>query len=203
MKTIILNLFAGLVIVLCCSFDSQSGYQIGETVEDFTLQNVDGKMVSLSDYKDAKGFIIVFTNNDCWVSKNYQKAIIAMDKRYKTQGYPVIAINSTNPQKSSSTEEGFTKMMDRAKEKGYTFPYLCDSTQTVIKQFGATQAPTVYLLNKEGGKLIVKYFGAIDSNDEVDGHPGERYLEDAVKNVLAGKPVLIKTTKPMGCNIAQ
>lgn len=203
MKTIILNLFAGLVIVLCCSFDRQSGYQIGETVEDFTLQNVDGKMVSLSDYKDAKGFIIVFTNNDCWVSKNYQKAIITMDKRYKPQGYPVIAINSTNPQKSSSTEEGFTKMMDRAKEKGYTFPYLCDSAQTVIKQFGATQAPTVYLLNKEDGKLIVKYLGAIDSNDEVDGHPGERYLEDAVKNVLAGKPVLIKTTKPMGCNIAQ
>ncbi len=73
------------------------GYKIGDTATDFKLKNVDNKMVSLSDYKSAKGFIVIFTCNHCPFSIAYQDRIIALDKKYKAKGYPVIAINPNNP----------------------------------------------------------------------------------------------------------
>ena len=75
------------------------GYNIGDIATDFKLKNVDGKMVSLLDYKNAKGFIIIFTANHCPFSKAYEDRIIALDKKYDPKNFPVIAINPTDPDK--------------------------------------------------------------------------------------------------------
>jgi peroxiredoxin len=56
------------------------GYKVGDVVTDFTLKNIDGKMVSLANYKKAKGFIVVFTCNHCPFAKAYEDRIIALDK---------------------------------------------------------------------------------------------------------------------------
>ena len=45
-------------------FNSNTGYGVGDSASDFKLKNVDGNMVSMADYKDAKGMILVFTCND-------------------------------------------------------------------------------------------------------------------------------------------
>ena len=66
------------------------GIKVGDKAEDFNLKNVDGKMVSLSNYKDAKGFVVVFTCNHCPYAKAYQDRLISIDKKYKPLGYPVI-----------------------------------------------------------------------------------------------------------------
>jgi peroxiredoxin len=139
-----------------------SGYQIGDMATDFKLKNVDNKMVSMADYKDAKGFIVIFTCNHCPYAVAYEDRIIALDKKYKKLGYPVIAINPNNPE--VQPQDSFELMQVRAKEKKFTFPYLFDEGQHIYPQYGATKTPHVYVLQKTKAGNEVKYIGAIDDN---------------------------------------
>src|SRR3954467_5978161 len=86
-------MFLSAVIMMLSSFSPSAGYKVGDKATDFKLMNVDDKMVSLADYKDAKGFIVVFTCNHCPFSVKYEDRVNALDKKYKEKGYPVIAIN--------------------------------------------------------------------------------------------------------------
>jgi peroxiredoxin len=178
---------------------SVSGYQPGSNASDFKLKNIDAKMVSLADYKSAKGFIIVFTCNHCPFAKAYEDRIIALDNKYKTQGYPVIAINPNDS--ASYPEDSYDEMVKRAKSKKFTFPYLYDQTQEVAKTYGALKTPHIYLLKKEGDKLVVKYTGAIDDNSEDASKVKDKFLENAVDSLIEGKEVAVKTTKAIGCGI--
>ena len=181
------------------SNSSENGYEIGDVATDFKLKNIDGKQVSLSDYSTAKGFIVVFTTNHCPYAKAYENRIVALDKKYKTKGYPVIAINPNNPDKNE--QDSFENMQIRAKQKGFTFPYLLDEGQKVYPQYGATKTPHVYILEKENKELIVKYIGAIDDNYQDVNAVEEKFVENAVDELLAGKEVSVKTTKAIGCSI--
>ena len=175
------------------------GYNVGDVIADFKLKNINGKMVSLADFASAKGFIVVFTSNHCPFSKSYEDRVIALDNKYASQGFPVIAINPNDPE--AYEEDSFTNMQARAKEKGYTYPYLADDTQTVSKMFGAMRTPQIYVLKKEGNKIILTYLGAIDDNAQDPSGVTKRYVEDAVNNLLTGKPVVTTITKAVGCAI--
>ncbi|WP_435625024.1 thioredoxin family protein [Flagellimonas sp.] len=178
---------------------AEKGYDIGDTATDFTLKNIDGKMVSLSDYSDAKGFLVIFTCNTCPYAVAYEDRIIELDAKYKSKGVPVIAINPNNP--SAKPGDSFDKMKVRAKEKGFTFPYLLDEGQKVYPQFGATRTPHVYLLEKTAGGNVVKYIGAIDDNYQDATQVDEKYVEDAVDAMLAGKEIKVTSTRAIGCTI--
>ncbi|VXC39126.1 MULTISPECIES: thioredoxin family protein [Chryseobacterium] len=178
---------------------ASKGYEVGDTAADFKLKNIDGKMVSLSDFKKAKGFIVVFTCNHCPYAKKYEDRIVALDKKYKNSGYPVIAINPNDP--NVQPEDGFQQMITRAKEKGFTFPYLVDEGQKVYPQYGATKTPHVFILQKEGAKNIVKYIGAIDNNYDDPNDVSEHYVQDAMDALLSGKPVANTKTVAIGCTI--
>ncbi|WP_394993531.1 thioredoxin family protein [Emticicia sp.] len=175
------------------------GYNIGDVIADFKLKNINGRMVSLSEFASAKGFIVIFTSNHCPFSKSYEDRVIALDNKYASQGFPVIGINPNDPE--AYEEDSFANMQARAKEKGYTYPYLADDTQTVSKMFGAMRTPQVYVLKKEGGKIVVHYLGAIDDNAQDPSGVTKRYVEDAVNNLLTGKPVVTTITKAVGCAI--
>lgn len=175
------------------------GYEVGDEAADFKLKNIDGKMVSLSDFKTAKGFIVIFTCNHCPYAKKYEDRIIELDKKYKSQGYPVIAINPNDP--NVQPEDGYKQMINRAKEKGFTFPYLVDEGQKVYPQYGATKTPHVFVLQKENGKNIVKYIGAIDNNYDNPNDVSEYYAQDAVNALLKGESVKMTKTVAIGCTI--
>ena len=194
----------GLILILgLLSFSSikniNSGYQVGDEATDFKLKNIDGKMVSLSDYKSAKGFIVVFTCNHCPYAKKYEDRIVALDKMYKSKGYPVIAINPNDA--TVQPQDGFEEMKTRAKEKGFTFPYLVDEDQKIYPIYGATKTPHVYILKKENGKNIVKYIGAIDNNYENPNDVSEFYVQDAVNQLLKNEKVKTEKTVAIGCTI--
>ncbi len=176
-----------------------AGYKVGDIATDFSLKNTDGKMVSLKDYKTAKGFIVVFTCNHCPYAQAYEDRIIALDKKYSAQGYPVIAINPNNPDKVA--EDSYAKMQERAKAKKYSFPYLLDQGQKIYPQYGATKTPHVYVLQKTAKGNVVKYIGAIDDNTEDASKVTKRYVEDAVDALIKGKEVPVKETKAIGCSI--
>ena len=175
------------------------GYKIGDVATDFKLKNVDDTFVSLSDYKDAKGFIVIFTCNHCPYSVAYEDRIIALDKEYKEKGYPVIAINPNNPE--SYPSDDFANMKIRAKEKGFTFPYLLDDGQKIFPQYGATKTPHVFILEKEDKGNVVKYIGAIDNNYQDVLKADDTYVKKAVNALLDGKEVPVSETRAIGCSI--
>lgn len=175
------------------------GYKIGDIATDFSLPNVDGDMVSLGDFKDVKGFIVIFTCNTCPYSVAYEDRIIALDKKYKSRGYPVIAINPNDPAAIEGDE--LADMKVRAVEKGFTFPYLQDVGQQVYPQYGATKTPHVFVLQKEDEKNIVRYIGAIDDSSRNPKNVTKRFVEQSVNDLLAGKTLTITRTKAIGCSI--
>lgn len=175
------------------------GYKIGDVAEDFKLMNVDGKMVSLSDYKDAKGYIVTFTCNTCPYAVGYEDRLIALNNKYAPLGYPVIAIMPNNPDVQPG--DSMDKMKERAKSKGFTFPYLLDKGQTVYPKYGATKTPHVFILQKMSKGNVVKYIGAIDDNYQDASAVKTKYAENAINALMKGKEVPEKETKAIGCTI--
>lgn len=177
----------------------KDGYSIGDYATDFSLKNIDDQMVSLSDYEDANGFIVTFTCNHCPYAVAYEDRIIALDAKYKEQGYPVIAINPNNPEVME--EDSFENMKVRAEEKGFTFPYLLDADQSIYPQYGATKTPHIFVLEKTDVGNRVAYIGAIDDNYEDESAVTQKYVEDAVDALLKGETPEVTETKAIGCSI--
>lgn len=187
-------LFIGITL-----FGAAQGYKIGDKATDFSLLNVDGKMVSLSDYEEAKGFIVMFTCNHCPYSIAYEDRKIELDNRFAQLGFPVIAINPNDS--IVQPQDSYSKMKIRAEEKNFPYPYLLDADQSVFKAYGATRTPHVFVLNKEKGELIVRYIGAIDDNHEDADATKQNYVEMAVESLLQGKNPEPDFTKAIGCTI--
>lgn len=175
------------------------GYQVGDIARDFDLMNIDDRIVSLADFPKAKGFIVTFSCNHCPYAVAYEDRIIALDAKYKALGYPVIVINPNNP--DLVEEDSFENMKIRAKEKGFTFPYLMDADQTIFPTYGATKTPHIYVLEKTDAGNKVAYIGAIDDNYEDESAVTVRYVEDAVDALLKGERPTVETTKAIGCSI--
>jgi peroxiredoxin len=174
-------------------------YQIGSIVSDFSLKNYDGNMISLSGDSKAQGYILVFTCNHCPYAKAYQSRIVDLDKKYRTLGYPVLAIN---PNKiGDDGEDNATENKATATEKGFTFPYLRDENQAITTAFGAKRTPTAYVLKKDGNQFILKYAGAIDDNSQSAESVTKKYVEMAINELLLGKNVSLSSTKSIGCGI--
>lgn len=175
------------------------GYTIGDVVTDFQLKNVDGRTISLGDYRAGKGLIVVFTSNHCPFSKAYEDRLMALDRRLGPQGFPVLAIMANDP--VVYEDDSFENMKTRSREKGYSYPYAMDETQAVARSFGATRTPEVYVLKQSRGQFTVEYIGTIDDSPQDGASVQRRYVEEAVANLLAGRPVQSPITKPIGCAI--
>lgn len=177
-----------------------TGFTGGEnTIEDFQLKNIDGKILSLKDFPEAKGFIIVFTSNGCPFAKLYPQRMNEMNLKYMPLGVPLLAINSTDTLQFE--ENSFTEMVKTSKEGNYNFPYLSDAEQLAAKNFGAKKTPHAFVIWKENGRWAVKYNGAIDDNAAHSELVQNKYVESAVDELLKGVEVKVKETKSIGCSI--
>jgi glutathione peroxidase-family protein len=200
----ILRIFLPLLAISLLASSSrplEHGYKIGDFAEDFQLKDTEGNMVSLGmiRYSSAKGFIIVFTCNHCPFSKKYEDRIIALSKKYEPLGYPLIAINPNDVEREP--EDSYENMQKLARQKSYPFPYLHDEPQRTTFFFGAEKTPHVYVLKKESGKYKVSYIGAIDDDVQNTKEKKQKYVENAVDELLAGKAVSVSETKAVGCGI--
>lgn len=171
----------------------------GDKAVDFTLKNVDGKMVSLSDYSDEKGVILVFTCNPCPFAKAYEQRIIGLHEFFAPKGFPVVAINPND--EKASPDDSFQKMKERAEKRDYPFPYLKDESQEVYQAYGATRTPHVFLLDNDNGTFNVAYIGAIDDNAMDEKAVTKRYIYSAIQALMEGNQPDPATTKAIGCTI--
>ncbi|PJJ60597.1 thioredoxin family protein [Hymenobacter chitinivorans] len=200
MKKLLSFFPALLALVLLTGFVlGPAGYQVGDKVADFKLRNVDGKTVSLADNKAVKGYIVVFTCNTCPYAQAYESRIIALHQKYAPQGYPVVAINPNDA--ATVPGDSYAEMKARAASKKYPFPYLQDETQLVARTYGATRTPHLYVVTRQGSEFVVSYIGAIDDNSEDAKLVKTKYVEQAMTDLLAGKPAATNSTKAIGCTI--
>jgi peroxiredoxin len=174
---------------------------VGDEAPDFELKSVDGKMYSLTTMKDAngnapKGYIVIFTCNTCPFAVASEQRIIDLHNKYSPLGYPVLAIQPNDP--AAQPGDSFEAMQERAKELGFTFPYLFDEGQKVYPQYGATRTPEVFLLDS---KRIVRYHGAIDDSVRDPEGVKEKFLEKAIDALGKGQQPSPETTKAVGCTI--
>jgi len=185
------------MLAVTASRSTAAPLAIGASAPAFTLKNVDGKNVSLSDYADKPAVCVVFTCNHCPFAKAYEDRIIALQQEYASKGVQFVLINPNDPK--IQPEDSFEKMQKRAQEKNYPFPYVIDETQDIARAYGAFRTPEVYLLDKDR-KLV--YHGLIDDNTEVKDVK-THHLVNAIEHLLAGTQDQIdpKDTKAFGCTI--
>jgi peroxiredoxin len=176
---------------------AKDGIKVGDTAPDFSLMNVDGKMYSLDDVKDAngndaKGWIVTFTCNSCPVAQAYESRLIALHEKMSQMGYPVVAImpNDTDIKPSDSMEE--------MKKKNYPFVYLMDEKQEIFPAYGATRTPEIYLVDNN---KVLRYTGAIDNNSRDASAVTENYVQNAINRLEKGESPDPDFTKAIGCSI--
>ncbi len=195
-----IRLAAMLTMIVTVGISSFGFKNEGEkTVADFKLLNVNGKMISLKDYSNAKGLMVVFTCNHCPFAKLYPKRLNSLNKKYKPLGVPLIAISSTDT--ILYEEDMYPRMVATAKADKINFPYLYDGTQKVAKDFAAQKTPHAFLIWKEKDQWVIKYSGAIDDNGMEPKLVQKHLLANAVDAMLHGQPIEEKETKSIGCQI--
>jgi peroxiredoxin len=173
------------------------GIKLGDKapMSDVKMKNVDGKELSIADLAGKNGTLVIFSCNHCPFVKAWESRIAELGNAYRTKGIGVIQINPNDP--AAQAPDGYVEMQQRAKERGFQFPYVVDATSDVARAFGASRTPEFFLFDKDG-KLV--YHGALDDNKDA-AHASQHYLKDALEAVLTGRPVAVAETKAVGCSI--
>ncbi|MCF8331564.1 MAG: thioredoxin family protein [Bacteroidales bacterium] len=178
---------------------AQQGLEPGDKAVNFNLLNIDGEYVSLQDYQDQQGVVVIFTCNHCPYAQAWEQRIIDIHHEFSPKGFPVVAIN---PNDSSIVQaDSYSAMQKRADDKNYPFVYLLDARQNIFPAYGATKTPHVYLLEMDKDEFYVRYVGAIDNNYKNPEKVTKTYLADAINSLINGEPVKTESTKAIGCSI--
>ena len=170
------------------------GLKKGEKAIDFSLKNVDGKIVSLKDFK-GKILVIIFMCNHCPYVKPKMNEIAKIQRDYESKGVAVICINSNDPDYDS--EDSFDNMKKIAKQKGYRY-YLVDETQEVAKAYGATCTPDPFVFDKSHR---VVYHGRINDAMNPEDVPKKHDMMEVLDKVLSGREIKEWFVPSMGCSI--
>ncbi len=170
--------------------------QIGERAPDFKLPATDGKTYQLSDFDDAKVLVIFFTCNHCPYVLGSDEVTRQTALKFIPQGVKFVAINSNS--KNTYPEDSFENMVKRMNEKKFPWVYLYDESQDVARAYGALRTPHFFVFDKDR-RLI--YTGRGVDNPRDTSKMTVNDLDRALTEHLAGKPVSVPLTNPIGCTI--
>ena len=176
---------------------------IGSPAPDFSLPGIDGKVHTLSEYKDPI-LVVMFICNHCPTSQLYEGRMKKLVADYAAKGVGFVAINPNDPKAVALSELGYTDVSDsldemkiRAEYRHFNFPYLWDGeTQTVTQAYGAQATPHVFIFDKE---RKLQYEGRID-NAQRESLVKVQDARLALDAMLAGKPVAVSHTPSFGCS---
>lgn len=190
----------------CIPAEEHKTLAIGAAAPDFSLKGTDNKTYSLTSFSSSRILVIVFTCNHCPTAQAYEDRLIRMVDDYKDKGVDIIAVMPNDPFSVRLDELGYTDMGDtfeemqkRAVEKRFNFPYLYDgATQAMAKAYGPATTPHVFVFDKE---RKLRFQGRIDDVEKPGKTPKSFDTRNAIDELLAGKPVTVKTTKVFGCSI--
>ena len=169
---------------------------IGAKAPDFSLPATDGKTYKLSNFKDAKTLVIFFTCNHCSYVKGSYEVTRQTAEKYRNKGVKFVGINSNS--EKTHPEDSFDEMVTRMKENNFPWLYLYDKPQKVALAYGALKTPHFFVFDSHR-KLV--YTGRGVDNPRETAKMTVNDLDNALADLLAGKPVRVPLTNPIGCNI--
>lgn len=183
---------------LALRMEVSGGYAMkpGDHAPPFDLPAVDGRMVSLSNFAGAKALVVAFWCNHCPYVRAYERRFVEWAFDVEKRGVGVVAINSND--ETSYPEDSFERMVERAREQGYTFPYLRDRDQSAATMYGARCTPH-FLVFDSSFHLV--YQGRFDDNKDHPERVQRRYVPEVVEALLAGRPAPLDQTWAIGCSI--
>ena len=170
---------------------------LGTVAPDFSLPNVDGRILALADVAGPKGTVVMFICNHCPFVKHVADELARLGRDCMSRGVGCVAISSNDV--STHPADSPEQMVREAEERGYPFPYLYDETQDVAKAYHAACTPDFYLFDA-AGKLV--YRGQLDPSRPGSGVPVTgQDLRRAIDGLLAAKPPVADQVPSLGCNI--
>ena len=158
------------------------------------LLGTDGRLHGLSTFGDREAVVLIFSSNRCPTAKAYGERMNALQRTFGPRGVQLVAINSNDPH--LYPDESYPRMVERATEGAYTFPYVVDDRQRVARAYGAACTFHVFLLDRE---RRLRYEGRFDDS-RIESRVTSHDLENALDDVLAGRSVAVPTTRPFGCS---
>jgi len=171
--------------------------KLGTTAPDFSLLNVDGRLVSKQDFVGRPALLVMFICNHCPFVKHIADELTRLGQDYQARDVAIVAINSNDV--SSHPEDSPERMIHEVEERGYTFPYLFDENQEVAQAYHAACTPDFFLFD---GQQRLVYRGQLDDSRPQSGIPVTgRDLRAALDAVLAGQPAPATQKPSIGCNI--
>ena len=163
---------------------------------DIKMKDISGKEVSLKEAQGKNGLLVMFSCNTCpYVVKN-QERTREICKFAAENSIGVILVNSNEAQRGS--EDSYEAMKEYARDQNYEWYYTMDQNSVIADAFDAKRTPENFLFNKEG-KLV--YHGAIDDNPSDAGNVSRKHLQEAIKEMVTGKEISLKTSRSVGCSI--
>jgi len=166
----------------------------GAKCPDFRLAGVGGKEHDLRDFS-GKPLVVIVSCNHCPYVVAYEERMVAIANAYSDSVY-FVAINANDV--SRYPEDGMEKMIERARQRGFPFPYLRDDSQAVARALGARFTPEVFAFDAE---QALRYHGRIDDNHRDASKVGSHDLKNALDAILAGKTPPVTETTPVGCSV--
>ncbi len=178
---------------------------IGAAAPDFDLPGVDGKRYTLASFAQARVLVLVFTANHCPTAQAYETRIEKLHAEFKDRGVALVLVSPNDPLALRLDEQAWSDLGDtleemkiRAKERGWSFPYLYDGeTQSMARKYGPVATPHVFVFDAE---RRLRFVGRVDDNEN-PAKAATAEAHDAIEAVLAGRPVPVATTKVFGCSI--
>jgi len=159
------------------------------------LLGTDGRRHGFSTFADPQALVLIFSSNRCPTAKAYGERMNALQEEYGPRGVQLLAINSNDPHLYPG--ESYARMVERAFEDGYTFPYLVDAGQRAARAYGATCTFHVFVLDRA---RRLRYEGRFDDS-RIAANATSHDLRNALDDVLAGRDVRVATTRPFGCSL--
>lgn len=170
---------------------------LGTKAPTFSLPNVDDSIVSLGDFRSAKGLLVIFMCNHCPFVIHLRAELARFTSEYQTKGLAIVGISANDV--ATHPGDSFDLMKVEAASAGYKFPYLYDETQTVAKAYRAACTPDFFLFDN---KQALVYRGQFDSSRPGNSQPvNGADLRAACDAVLAGNAPSPEQTPSLGCNI--
>jgi len=170
--------------------------QIGETAPDFRLPATDGNSYELSDFDDAGALVVWFTCNHCPYVQGSDEVTRQTAEKFAPRGVQFVAISSNSI--VTHPDDDFPHMVARMQEHNFPWLYLFDESQAVALAYGALRTPHFYIF--DGDRKLIYTGRGVDSPKDTSKMTVND-LDRALEEHLAGQPVSVPLTNPLGCNV--
>ena len=171
-------------------------FSIGSSCPDFDLPATDGKPRTLASFEAAQVLVVIVSCNHCPHVVAYEERMVAISREYGARGVAFVAVNANDAARYPADD--MAHMIERAKQRGFDFPYVRDDSQSFARALGARFTPEVFVFD---GERKLRYHGRIDDNERDARAVRHHDLKDALDALLARRAPPVAETQAIGCSV--